>query len=164
MKKVIMYETNGKRFDKYSDAEKYEKLCKKIKSIMAQLLPRTDKVERGEDYNKHNINTLRGCYMAFLKVMKSIDEFEKVIIPNDKVPFNNDIKHNAEVALYHFDECERYPILHKAMYRFQCICFENCFEFDQPYWVYNQKGFFIHLEQLRSECNDNKKDKEELPF
>ena len=34
MKKLIIFETNGKRFDSYEEALKYEKLCKKVDGII----------------------------------------------------------------------------------------------------------------------------------
>lgn len=150
MKKVIMYETNGKRFDKYSDAEKYEKLCKKVNGIMKQLLPRTEEVENDEDYNKHNIKILKGCFIAFLKTMKSIERFRDLIMPNDKVPFDNGIKYNAEVALVRYDDCGDFPILHDTIYHFQCIDFETGFEFSQPYYVTHQEAFFLSMKERKN--------------
>ena len=145
-----MYETNGKRFDKYSDAEKYEKLCKKVNGIMKQLLPRTEEVENDEDYNKHNIKILKGCFIAFLKTMKSIERFRDLIMPNDKVPFDNGIKYNAEVALFRYDDCGEYSIIHDTIYRFKCIDFETGFEFSQPYYVTHQEEFFNHIKYIKN--------------
>lgn len=150
METITIYETNGKRFDKYSDAEEYEKLCERVNDIMKQLPPRTEKVEYSEDYNEHNIKILKVCFIAFLKTMKSIERFRDLIMPNDKVPFDNGIKYHAEVALFRYDDCGDYPILHDAIYRFQCIDFETGFEFSQPYYVTHQEEFFNHIKLFKN--------------
>lgn len=142
MKKVIMYETNGKRFDKYSDAEEYEKLCERVNDIMKQLLPRTDKIEWEQDYNKHNIDTLNISYKELLSII--YDKFPQL------KNFNCVDAQNLKIALSRVDDIEKYPILHNAMYRFSCIDFESGFEFSQPYYVKHQKEFFNLLKYYKN--------------
>lgn len=138
MKKLTIFETNGKRFDYYEDALKYEKLCKKVDGIMSQLLPRTEEIEHGTDYNKHNKETLNGCFKAFCK------ECAKQI-PNDEAMFidvANGIRHFSHIDRILSDYSYKFPCLYDAYCRFNCIDFNTGFEFQQPYYVTHQNEFF----------------------
>ena len=138
MRTITIYETNGKRFDDKNEAIAYEKLCKKINSIMSQLLPRTKEIEEGRDYNKHNLDTLNGCFKAFClecaKVLpKSSDWFMQTISGE---------RHMSHIGKLLDDNSDNYPILYEAYFRFSCIDFNTGFEFQQPYWVSHQEEFF----------------------
>lgn len=139
MKKIIVYETNGKRFDIESEAVAYEILCKKINGIMAQLLPRTKEIEEGRDYNKHNLDALKGCFKAFCLTCAEVmddrwrDWFLQTISGE---------RHLSHIGRLLSDNEHRYPILYDAYFRFACTNFDTGFEFQQPYWVNHQEEFF----------------------
>lgn len=138
MKKIVVYETNGKRFDIESEAIAYEKLCKKINGIMAQLLPRTKEIEDGRDYNKHNLNTLRGCFKAFClecaKVLPEWSEWFMQTISGEK--------HLSHIGRLLSDNSHNCPILYDAYFRFSCTNFDTGFEFQSPYWANRPEEFF----------------------
>lgn len=138
MRTITVYETNGKRFDDKNEAIAYEKLCKKINSIMAQLLPRTKEIEEGRDYNKHNLDTLKGCFKDFClecaKVLPKWSDWFMQTISGER--------HMSHIGRLLSDNYRHYPILYDAYFRFTCIDFENGFEFQQPYWVNHQDEFF----------------------
>lgn len=138
MRTITIYETNGKRFNDKNEAIAYEKLCKKIKSIMAKLLPRTKEIEEGRDYNKHNLDTLKECFKDFClecaKVLpKSSDWFMQTISGE---------RHFSHIGRLLSDYSSKYPILYEAYFRFSCINFDTGFEFQQPYWANHQEEFF----------------------
>lgn len=144
MKKLIIFETNEKRFDSYEDAVKYEKLCKKVDGIMSQLLPRTEEIERGTDYNKHNKETLNGCFKTFCKeCAKQIPDYETIFIDT-----MNGIRHMSHMggilSTYLYD----FPCLYKTYNRFSCIDFNTGFEFQQPYYVTHQDEFFNSIKSI----------------
>lgn len=146
MKKLTIFETNGKRFDSYEDALKYEKLCKKVDGIMSQLLPRTKEIEQGTDYNKHNKETLNGCFKAFCKECAQQ-------IPNDKGEMFNG---KVDILILHLPHLGRvlsdcgydFPCLYDAYCRFSCIDFNTGFEFQQPYYVTHQDEFFNSIKSI----------------
>lgn len=145
MKKVVVWETNGKRFDVFDDAVKYEKLCKKVAGIMSQLLPRTKDVEDCLDYNKHNLYTLWGCFRAFCKLCA-------VIIPDYKEWFEQAAcgeRDKSHIGRILDDSRSDYPILYDAYFRFACIDFNTGFEFQQPYYA-------NHVEEAFSDIKRNK--------
>lgn len=143
MKKIIVYETNGKRFDIESEAIAYEILCKKINGIMAQLLPRTKEVENGSDYNRHNLDTLKGCFKAFClecaKVLPEWSEWFMQTISGER--------HLSHIGRLLSDNSHNCPILYDAYFRFACTNFENGFEFQQPYYVTHQDEFFEFMKK-----------------
>lgn len=143
MKTITVYETNGKRFDDKNEAVAYEKLCKKINSIMAQLLPRTKEVEEGADYNKHNLDTLKGCFKAFcLECAKTIPSFEEWFMQTISGE-----RHLSHIGRILDDHSHHFPILYEAYFRFTCIDFESGFEFQQPYYVAHQDDFFVFMKK-----------------
>jgi len=118
MKKLTIFETNGKRFDSYEDALKYEKLCKKVDGIMSQLLPRTEEIEHGTDYNKHNKETLNGCFKAFCKeCAKQMPDMEALFIDT-----MNGIRHMSHIGRVLSDCGYDFPCLYDA---YQTIVFKN---------------------------------------
>lgn len=143
MKTIVVYETNGKRFDDKNEAIAYEKLCKNIKGIMAQLLPRTKEIEEGSAYNKHNLDTLKGCFKAFclecVKVLPEWSEWFTQTISGER--------HFSHICKLLSDNSHYYPILYDACFRFSCISFENGFEFPQPYFVAHQDEFFEFMKK-----------------
>lgn len=141
MKKLTIFETNGKRFDSYEDALKYEKLCKKVDGIMSQLLPRTKEIEQGTDYNKHNKETLNGCFKAFCK------ECAKQIPDNEAMFMEvaNGIRHMSHMGRILSDYSYNLPCLYDAYHRFNCTDFNTGFEFQQPYYVTHQDEFFNNI-------------------
>lgn len=148
MKKIIVYETNGKRFNIESEAIAYEKLGKKINGIMAQLLPRTKEIEDGRDYNKHNLDTLRGCFKAFClecaKVLPEWSEWFMQTISGER--------HLSHIGRLLSDNSHNCPILYDAYFRFACTNFDTGFEFQQPYWANHPDEFFEYSkEYVKSE-------------
>ena len=144
MKTITVYESNGMRFDKREDAIVYDKLCKKINSIMAELLPRTKEVEAGVDFNKHNLDTLKGCFKAFClvcaRVLPAWSDFFTQTISGER--------HISHIGKLLSDNSHHYPILYNAYFRFTCINFENGYEFQQPYYVTHQEEFFEDMKKL----------------
>jgi hypothetical protein len=144
MKKLTIFETNGKRFDSYEDALKYEKLCKKIDGIMSQLLPRTEEIEYGTDYNKHNKEILNGCFKAFCKeCAKQMPDMEALFIDT-----MNGIRHMSHMGRVLSDCGYDFPCLYDAYHRFNCIDFNTGFEFQQPYYVTHQDEFFNMIKSI----------------
>lgn len=152
MKKLTIFETNGKRFDSYEDALKYEKLCKKVDGIMSQLLPRTKEIEHGTDYNKHNKETLNGCFKAFCK--ECAKQF-----PNDEAMFIDvansikDISHMGRILSdYSLYKSYNLPclldVLYDVYHRFSCIDFNTGLEFQHPYYVTHQDEFFNGIKSI----------------
>ena len=141
MRKIIVFETNGKRFDSYEEALKYEKLCKKVGSIMSQLLPRTKEIEQGTDFNKQNKETLNGCFKAFCQeCAKQIPSFEQWF--TETVNGTRPISYIGRILS---DYSHKFPCLYDAYFRFSCIDFNTGFEFQQPYYVTHQDDFFNGL-------------------
>lgn len=141
MRKIIVYETNGKRFDSYEEALKYEKLCKKVGSIMSQLLPRTKEIEQGTDFNKHNKETLNGCFKAFCKeCAKQIPSFEQWFTETA-----NGTRPLSYIGRIISDYSHEFPCLYDAYFRFSCTDFNTGYEFQQPYFVTHQDYFFNWL-------------------
>lgn len=149
MKNLTIFETNGKRFDSYEDALKYEKLCKKVDGIMSQLLPRTKEIEQGTDFNKHNKETLNRCFKAFCKECAQQ-------IPNDKGGMFNG---KVDVLILHlphlgkilsdYNYSYNLPCLYDAYHRFSCIDFNTGFEFGHPYYVTHQDEFFNNIKSKK---------------
>lgn len=140
MKKLTIFETNGKRFDSYEEAEKYEKLCKRVDGIMSQLLPRTKEIEQGTDFNKHNIKTLKGCFKAFCEECAQQIPDEGEMFTFSKVDIL--ILHLPHLGKILSDYSYDFPCLYDAYHRFCCINFNTGFEFQQPYYVTHQDEFF----------------------
>lgn len=145
MKKLTIFETNGKRFDFYEDALKYEKLCKKVDGIMSQLLPRTNEIEQGTDFNKHNKETLNGCFKAFCKeCAKQIPDWEDLFIGTTDIL----ILHLSHIGRILSDYSYDFPCLYNAYHRFSCTDFNTGFEFQQPYYVTHQDEFFNSIKSI----------------
>ena len=166
MEKVTMYKVNGKIFQDYRKAEEYERLCKKVNGIMAQLLPRTDDVEYGRGFNKHNLKTLDGCYKAIIEVLCNIFpelNLQKYLEYCDRelIAPNNRFVTELGDKVSRKDDVNEYTILHSAIYRFRCIDFKTGFEFSQPYYVTHHEEFF---DRLKEEPVDVDINYENLPF
>lgn len=143
MKQVIVYETNGKRFDDIKDAEAYENLCERVNDIMSQLAPRTNDVINGYACNKHNPDTVKKCFREFCEVCaETIPSFANWF----KQTAEN-TRHISHIGRVLSDYDHDFPILNKTYYRFFCIDFEKGFEFEQPYWVTHQDEFFGRIKK-----------------
>lgn len=141
MRKILVYESNGKRFDSYEEALKYEKLCEKIDGIMSQLLPRTKAIEQGTDFNKYNKETLNGCLKAFCQeCAKQIPTWEQWFTETA-----NGTRHLSHIGRILSDYSHDFPCLYDAYFRFSCIDFNTGYEFQQPYYVTHQDEFFNGL-------------------
>lgn len=141
MMKSLILKLNGKRFDSYEEALKYVKLCKKVDGIMSQLLPRTKEVEQGTDFNKHNKETLNGCFKAFCQeCAKQIPAFEQWFIE-----IANGTRHLSHIGRILSDYNHKFPCLYDVYFRFNCIDFNTGFEFQQPYYVTHQDEFFSRV-------------------
>lgn len=144
MRKLTIFETNGKRFDTYEEALKYEKLCKKVDGIMSQLLPRTKEIEKGTDFNKHNKETLNGCFKAFCKeCAKQIPDWEAWFTETA-----NGIRHLSHIGRILSDYSCDFPCLYSAYHRFCCTDFNTGVEFQQPYYVTHQNEFFNRINSI----------------
>ena len=152
METIMVYEVNGKRFDDPQEALAYEKLCKEVELIMSRLAERTEEIERGLAYNKHNVETLKQCLKDFCEVCaKTIPSFEEWFIQ-----VGNGERHPSHIGRILSDYSHRYPILQTNFYRFDSSCFENGYEFQQPYYVTHQEEFFEDMKKrLEYENNGN---------
>ena len=141
MKQVIVYETNGKRFDDIKDAEAYEALCERVESIMSKLAPRTNDVNNGYTWGKHDPHTVQNCFRAFCEVCaETIPSFANWFIQTAE-----NTRHISHISRILSDYDREFPILNKTYFRFFCIDFEKGLEFEQPYWVTHQDEFFSRL-------------------
>ena len=141
VKRVIVYEAYGKRFDEYDDALKYEYLYEEVEKIMSDLPPRSKAVENGTGVVKHDVSTLNKCLKAFCNICaEHITPFKQWFI--DVV---NDDLHISHIGRILSDYRSDFPILYKTYYRFDCIDFETGIEFQQPYYVIHQDEFFSQL-------------------
>ena len=148
----MVYEVNGKRFDDPQEALAYEKLCEKIESIMSRLAGRKKEIESGLAYNKHDVEILKQCFKDFCEVCaNTIPSFEKWFIQ-----VGNGERHISHIGRILSDYSSDYPILQKTLFRFECISFENGYEFQQPYYVTHQEEFFKDMEKrLKYKNNGN---------
>ena len=148
----MVYVVNGKRFDDPIDAKKYETLCKKVEKIMEGLLPRTKDIEDGCDYNRQDIDIVKNCFKSFCLLCSKV-------VPAYKKWFSQAARgkrHLSHIGRVLSDYSEDYPILLTTFFRFQCISFENGYEFQQPYYVTHQEEFFEYMKkQLEYENNGN---------
>lgn len=141
MKQIIVYETNGKRFDDLKDAEAYENLCERVHNIMSELAPRTNDVINGYACNRHDPHTVKKCFRKFCEVCaETIPSFANWFIQTAE-----NTRHISHIGRILSDYDRDFPILNKTYFRFYCIDFEKGFEFEQPYWVTHQDEFFGRL-------------------
>lgn len=141
VKRVVVFEAYGKRFDKYNDAVKYENLYEEVEKIMSYLPPRSEAVENGTGVVKHDVSTLNKCLKAFCNICaEHITPFKEWFI--DVI---NGARHMSHVGRIISDYSSEFPILQRTCYRFACIDFETGIEFQQPYYVTHQDEFFSRL-------------------
>ena len=148
----MVYVVNGKRFDDPIDAKKYEILCKEVEEIMGCLLPRTKDIEDGYNYNRQDIDIVKMCFKSFcLFCSKVIPAYKKWFFQAARGK-----RHLSHIGRVLSDYSKDYPILQITFFRFQCISFENGYEFQQPYYVTHQEEFFEYMKkQLEYENNGN---------
>ena len=152
MKAIMVYEVNGKRFDDPQKALKYENLCKKIEDIMEGLEPRTERVNKGLEYLPHSVFILKDCFRDFCYLCAdAIPLYKEWFIQTA-----NGERHISHIGRIISDYSHDYPILQDTLYRFECISFENGYEFQQPYYVTHQEEFFKDMKKrLEYESNGN---------
>ena len=152
MEAIMVYEVNGKRFDDPQEALKYEHLCEKIEDLMSWLSPRTERIKKGLEYNRHSTNVVKDCFRDFCHLCADI-------IPSYKKWFiqtANGERHISHIGRIISDYSRDYPILQDTLFRFECISFENGYEFQQPYYVAHQEEFFKDMEKrLKYANNEN---------
>lgn len=99
---------------------------KKVDGIMSQLLPRTEEIEQGTDFNKHNKETINGCFKAFCKeCAKQIPDNEAMFIDTA-----NGIRHLSHIGRILSDYSYDFPCLYDAYHRFNCIDFNTGLNFN----------------------------------
>ena len=146
----MVYEVNGKRFDDPIEAKKYEKLCEEIEEIMGWLRARTKDIEDGCNYNRHHIDVVKMSFKSFcLLCSKVIPLYKDWFIQTA-----NGDRHISHIARILGDYSSDYPILNKTLFRFECISFENGYEFQQPYYVTHQEEFFADMKKRLEYEND----------
>lgn len=139
----MVYVVNGKRFDDPIDAKKYENLCEEVEEIMGWLLPRTKDIEDGCNYQKQEIDVVKMCFKSFcLLCSKVIPSYKRWFLQAAEGK-----RHLSHIGRVLSDYKEDYPILQTTFFRFQCISFENGYEFHQPYYVTHQEEFFEYMEK-----------------
>ena len=152
METIMVYEVKGKRFDDPQEALKYEKLCKKVEDIMDGLEPRTERVNQGLECIPHSIFIVKDSFRDFCHLCADI-------IPSYKEWFiqtANGDRHISHIGRIISDYSHDYPILQDTLFRFECISFENGYEFQQPYYVTHQEEFFEDMKKrLEYENNGN---------
>lgn len=143
MEKIIGYVVKGKRFDDPMEALKYETLCERVEDIMSSLEPRTERVDNGLEYIPHGVTVVKDSFKEFCDVCgDTIPRFK-----NWFVETGNGERHISHVGKILSDYSEDYPILQKTLFRFECISFENGYEFMQPYYVTHQEEFFEDMKK-----------------
>lgn len=150
MKTIIIYEVKGKRFYDQIEAKKYEKLYEEVESIMSRLAVRTKEIENGLGYIKHDLQNLKQCFEKFCEVCaKTIPRYKEWFVQTARGERN--ISHIGRILS---DYGSDYPILRKTLFRFECISFENGYEFQQRYYVTHQDEFFEDLRKRLEYKND----------
>ena len=146
MKKIIVYESYGKRFDKKEDAMAYENLCELVHNIMSELAPRTNYVDNGYAFNRHDPQTVKKCFRKFCEVCaEAIPSFANWFIQTAE-----NTRHISHIGRILSDYDRDFPILNKTYFRFFCIDFEKGFEFQQPYYVKHQEEYFERMKKYKS--------------
>jgi hypothetical protein len=152
METMTIYIANGKRFDDPQEALAYERLCEQVDNITKVLTPRSQLLEDGCDYYEHDLSVVKDCFRKFCILCSKV-------IPSYKEWFlqtaNGDM-HISHIGRILSDYSHDYPILNKTLFRFDCISFENGYEFQQPYYVTHQEEFFKDMEKrLKYKNNGN---------
>lgn len=146
----MVYEVNGKRFDDPIEAKKYEKLCEEIEEIMGWLRARTKDIEDGCNYNRQDVDVVKMCFKSFcLLCSKVIPLYKRWFLQAARGK-----RHLSHIGRVLSDYSQDYPILHTTFFRFQCISFENGYEFQQPYYVTHQEEFFADMKKRLEYEND----------
>ena len=152
METIMVYEVNGKRFDDPQEALAYERLCEQVDNITKVLTPRSQLLEDGCDYYEHDLRVVKDCFRKFCILCSKV-------IPSYKEWFlqtANGDRHTSHIGRILSDYSHDYPILNKTLFRFNCISFENGYEFQQPYYVVHQGEFFKDMkEHLKYKNNGN---------
>lgn len=152
METIMVYVVDGKRFDDPQDALAYERLCEEVESIMSRLAVRTKEIENCLGYNKHDLQNLKQCFEKFCEVCsKTISRYKEWFVQTARGE-----RHISHIGRILSDYSEDYPILQKTLFRFECICFDSGYEFQQPYYVTHQEEFFKNMEKsLKYKSNGN---------
>lgn len=152
METIMVYVANGKRFDDPIEALAYERLCDRVDDIVWRLTPRSESLEKGHDYYKHDLSVVKDCFKKFCVLCSEV-------IPSYKEWFlqtANGDRHISHIGRILSDYSHDYPILNKTLFRFECISLENGYEFQQPYYVTHQEEFFKAMEKrLKYKNNGN---------
>ena len=139
IKEIITYEVNGRRFDKYDEAVAYDVLCDEINTIMRPLQERNEEVKNGElciTQNKDILNT------AFRKFVELCDRFFEGKYTADFNLLIEKGRPGDTLAYYIISNYGYNHIITDTYYRFQCINFDSGREYQQPYYVNHEEGFF----------------------
>ena len=152
METIMVYEVNGKRFDDPQEALKYEVLCNEVQEIMDFLFPRTDAVEKGRDFNKQNPDIVKTCFRSFCFLCsKTIPSYKEWFVQTARGE-----RHISHIGRILSDYSIDYPVLQKTLFRFECISFENGYEFQQPYYVTHQEEFFEDMKKRLEQVSNGK--------
>lgn len=139
IKQVVIYESNGVKFDDLESAKSYDDLCKDIESIMSKMKPRTEDIEELLDYGKQDVKTVRICIKNFCFLCAKIfADYEKTF--NEVA---NGVRHISHIGRIIYDS--KYKVLHGAYFRFECINMETGYEFQQPYFTNHMEEAFEEI-------------------
>ena len=143
MKKVTVYEVEGKRFNR-EDARAYEHLCQRVSKVISVLQPRTKELEDGLAYIEHDKEVVKIAFDLFMGVCADV-------IPDRREWFEQVAKGQRHIShvgriIGDYD----YPILNKVFFRFNCINFEHGYEFQQPYFASRIEDAMMDIEYRRN--------------
>lgn len=140
IREVIVYDVDGKKFDKKSDAEEYFVLYKDVCKIASVL---GKEIENDKSFKKHNISEVKKSFKEFCLLCEKIfptykDSFHLLY---DKGYYDS----GSICCRIIYDSCYDYPILSKVFYRYSCINFTSGIEYLQPYYAEHPEDFFIKV-------------------
>ena len=120
VKETIIYTVGGEDFRDKEAAEEYRALCEDVERIMSRLAPLTEEVEKGLDYLRHDVNTVRS-------VKDELLEYCNNLIPQgrEKLKLTNNEADIIRPLMWDLNK----PCLRKTWYRLWRICSHTGYEF-----------------------------------
>jgi hypothetical protein len=120
VKETIIYTVGGEDFRDKEAAEEYRALCEDVDRIMSRLAPLTEKVKKGLDYLRHDVNTVRSVKDELLEYCNNLipQGREKLKLTNKEVDIERPLRWNLDKLC-----------LRKAWYRLWRICSHTGYEF-----------------------------------
>ena len=140
IREVIVYDVDGKRFDKKKDAEEYYKLYKEVCDIVSVL---GEEIKDDKSFKKHNVLDVKNSFKQFCLLCEKVfpiykDSFHKLYLKG-----RYDV---GSICCCIIRDCSyEYPILTDVFFRYSCISFDSGIEYTQPYYVKHPEDFFIKI-------------------